>query len=191
MSGGGQTQPGTIFSLTDHEIYVITVSDGKDANGQVATWIMPATLVPGAPRLVAVLSPANYSHEFIKRTGRFVVNMLADDQADLLPLFGLVSGRDVDKLESVAHALTRSGIPVLADTCGWCECVVLTSMDTGDRIVYLCDIVDCELNPDKRPLRKREAFASLAPEIREALEEKQRLDGERDAARMKKVFPSG
>jgi flavin reductase (DIM6/NTAB) family NADH-FMN oxidoreductase RutF len=172
--------PGSMFSLTNHEIWVLTAHhEGRD-NGQVATWIMPATLVPDRPRLVAVLSPQNFTHDLIALSGRFVLNLLAEDQADLLPHFGLASGRQVDKFAGAEPRRSPEGIPVLDGCCGWAECRIVSSLDIGDRIVYVADILAQEIRPGMTPLRKKEAFAAQPQEIRRQLEEKHRVDGERD-----------
>ncbi len=181
------SNPSSIFSMTDHELYVVTARDGARENGQIATWIMPATLVPDAPRVVAVLSPMNMTHELIARSGRFVLNMLSVDQSEFVPLFGLVSGREIDKLHDMLLDRTSSGLPVLPGTCGWAECVIAASIDAGDRMVYVADIVEQQAYPGMRPLRKREAFARQSEDIRALLERKHTLDGERDRALIKRL----
>lgn len=182
MSGAGPTSGKTIFSLTNHELYVVSAIHEGKANGQIATWIMPTTLVPGVIRVVASISPMNYTHEFIRQSGRFAISMLAEDQVDLTPHFGLESGRRFDKFASLEVEYTPSGIPVPAGTCGWIECKVIDSIDTGDRIVYVADGTASALSPDRQPLRKQEAFAALPEEVRRQLAEKQARDGERDAS---------
>lgn len=182
------TFSGSIFSLTNHEMYVVTASHQDSENGQIATWIMPATLVPDKPRIVAILSPQNYTHSLIQASRRFVLNLLAEDQYDLVPLFGLVSGKDIDKFDSMDLKRTSSGIPIIPDTCGWAECVILAESDSGDRRVYIADVVGQEVFPGKQPLHKNEAFAKLSPEIRKLLENKHIMDGERDSQLIRRFF---
>jgi flavin reductase (DIM6/NTAB) family NADH-FMN oxidoreductase RutF len=175
-----QSYPGSIFSLTDHEIFVVTAHhDGRDA-GQIATWIMPATLVPDALRVVAVISPQNFTHTLIEADGRFALNMLAEDQYPLLPLFGLQSGRDVDKFAGIDVDRSPSGLPLLRDTCGWAECRILESIDAGDRRIYYAEVTAGHTGPANVPLRKQMAFAMQPVDIRLALEQKHRTDGLRD-----------
>lgn len=178
--------PGSIFSLTDHEIYVVTARhEGRDS-GQVATWILPATLVPDRPRVAIVLSPRNFTHGLIAASGRFVLNLLAEEQHALVPLFGLHSTRDIDKFADIQVERTSSGIAVLPGSCGWAECDIVSSMDLGDRIVYAADVVEQRVRPGAVPLRKRAAFALQPEDVRLRLEEKHRVDGARDCAFMKR-----
>jgi flavin reductase (DIM6/NTAB) family NADH-FMN oxidoreductase RutF len=178
-----------MFSLTDHEIYIVTARHEERENGQIATWIMPATLVPDRLRIAAILSPQHYTASLIRQSGRFTVNLLAEGQHELVPLFGLVSGRDIDKFDGMELLRTRNGLPVIPGACGWAECAVVSSLDSGDRVVYLADVAEHSVDMTKIPLRKREAFARLDPDVRELLEEKQRRDGERDRA-LSKLFIS-
>lgn len=180
MPGESLVYPGSVFSLTNHEVFVITAKDGEQESGFVATWLMPATLVPDLPRVVAVFSPMNYTFELIRKSGRFVANMLAEDQYEWLPLFGLNSGRDRNKFEGIALERSPSGLPVLPGTCGWSECLTVNSMDSGDRVILLADVVESFVELGKKPLRKYDAFAKQPPGIALKLIAKHRHDGKRD-----------
>lgn len=175
------------FERTDHEIFLLTSSAGGADNGQIATWIMPGTLAAERPRLVAVLSPRNYTWTFIRRSRRFAVHLLAEEQLDLLPRFGLQSGRDVEKFEGMEIRRTPSGMPLVPDCCGWMDCRVLSTLDAGDRVIVLAAVEDAALAGDRRPLRKADAFARLPEPTRALLLEKQRRDGERDLP-LQRVF---
>jgi len=172
--------PGSMFSLTNHEIWVLTAHHEGHDNGQVATWIMPATLVPDRPRIIAVLSPQNYTHDLIALSRHFVLHLLAEDQAELLPHFGLQTGRDLDKFAGMQPRRSARDIPILDGCCGWAECRIVSSLDIGDRVVYVADILEQEIHAGTIPLRKTEAFAAQPEEVRRQLEEKHRVDGERD-----------
>jgi len=177
----------SIFSLTNHEIYVLTARAGENENGQIATWIMPATLARDSARIVAVLSQQNSTWSLIEQSGRFVLTMLAEDQHALLPLFGLYSGRDINKFEGVSTGRTPSALPYIEGGCGWAECVVIDGIDAGDRMILLADVVDQHHSAGKTPLRREDAFGRQSEDIREKLEEKKRLDGERDGLLIKRL----
>jgi flavin reductase (DIM6/NTAB) family NADH-FMN oxidoreductase RutF len=171
----------TILSLTNHEVYTVSAQYLGEANGQIATWIIPASLAAGETRILVCISKFNYTYEFIRQSGRFAVAMLAEAQSDLVPLFGLYSGRDKDKLSGIDIETTPSGIPVPAGTCGWIDCTIREHMDTGDRMIYLAEGTASQLYAGCKPLRKQEAFAALPEDIRDSLIEKQLKDGKRDA----------
>ena len=184
----GEAYPGSIFSLTDHEIFVVTARHGEQESGQVATWIMPATLVSDVPRIVAVISPQNFTHGLIEASGRFVINMLAEAQHEFVPLFGLYSSRDRNKFEGLELDRSPAGIPVIRNTCGWAECSILESIDTGDRRIYYAEVTAQQTGPANVPLRKQMAFAMLPAEVRLALEQKHRTDGLRDRELLRRYW---
>lgn len=171
----------SLFSLTNHELFVVTAHDGDRRGGQIASWVLPATLVPDRPRAVVLLSPTNHTHDLIRASGRFALNLLAEGQEALVPRFGLRSGRELDKLAGVAlDPPSPAGLPLLAGSCGWAECALLDALDGGDRIIHLVEVTAQRVHAGRRPLRKREAFARLPPAEVAALQEKARRDGERD-----------
>lgn len=178
-----------ILSLTNHELYVVTARHEGSDYGQIATWVMPATLVPDRPRVVVALSVCNATQGAVEASGRFTLQMLSEEQVDLVPLFGGQSSRDVDKFAGLAVERSPSGLPLLPGTCGWMECRILAPMDAGDRIVTLASVEAGAVVEGRTPLRKQSAFARLDPETRAALERKQREDGVRDRTLMKHDFP--
>ncbi len=170
----------SIFQLTNHEIYVLTAVDEGRVGGQVATWVMPTTLVSDRLRLMASISPFNFTYELIDRSQRFVVQMLAEGQQDWVPRFGLQTGRDFDKFADIPVRYTESGIPILPDTCGWAECQIIHQVDTGDRRICIADVIQEQAFAGRKPLTKNDAFANLPASAAQALAQKRMVDRDRD-----------
>ena len=169
---------GSPFEHTDHEVFVVTAAHGGREGGQIATWVMPGSLISDQPRVVAVLSPLNATFDLIWPSRRFAVALLAEDQLALLPHFGLRSGRELDKLAGLTLHRTASGLPVPAGCCGFADCRVVDSLDGGDRVICLADVIEQGVDPARRPLRLREALRRLPADQRQALLEKRARDGE-------------
>jgi flavin reductase (DIM6/NTAB) family NADH-FMN oxidoreductase RutF len=176
----------SLFGQTDHEIYLITASDAGQENGMIATWLMPATLVPDRPRLVAAISVANVTHRMIDKSRRFCVQLLAEDQLDLVPRFGLFSARERDKLAGLDLGRSPAGLPLIQGICAYADCAVVDQMESGDRTVFLADMTFQDYVNNKAPLRKRAAFSRLPAKTVMALLEKRLQDGERDAKLIKR-----
>ncbi len=170
------TTPESIFHLTNQEIFVVTAAHTGQLGGQVATWVMLATLIPERLRVVTTISPFNYTQSLLQQSQRFVLNLLAEGQEDWLVLFGLYSGRDINKFAAIDFALSPTGIPILPQTCGWAECVIGQSVDLGDRILYIAEVVNHHVEPNRQPLREIAAFAALPEDIRQALASKLEAD---------------
>lgn len=180
-----------IFSLTDHEIYLVTTADEQKQAGMIATWIVPCTLVPEHPRIMAAISPHNYTYELIAKSQKFVIHMLAEGQEHLVPIFGLESSQNVNKLTGVEYLVDNNNIPIISKTCGWVKCQLIHRVDCGDRIICVGDIIEQKLEENKKPLHKNEAFSRQTPENFKKLLEKRKNDGIRDIKIMKQPISLG
>lgn len=177
--------PPSIFHLTNQEIFVITAAQSGQYSGQVATWVMLASLIPEQLRVIVAISPFNFTQSLIQQSQRFVINLLAQGQEDWLVLFGLHSSCTIDKFADIKISLSPAGIPILPGCCGWAECCIGQSLDVGDRILYVADVIAHQVYPDRQPLREVEAFAALAPDLRQALHHKLTADIERSRTLIK------
>ncbi len=143
------------------------------SNAQIAVAIAAASIVPDMPRVLLQIYKTNYSHDLIYNSGSFALNFLRQDQLELINDFGLVSGRDRDKLLGVAHAPRATGSPVLDDCWGFLDCRVVNAMDGGDMTCFLAGVVDGKTLSEGEPLWWRDARRKLPPELLECWEQKQ------------------
>jgi tRNA(Arg) A34 adenosine deaminase TadA len=83
---------------------------------------------------------------------------------------------------TLAAAQTASGLPLVAGSCGFAECVVVDRLPTGDRVVYLGDVVEERVHAGAAPLRERAALAGQPAAEAAALSRSYALDVRRDDA---------
>ena len=145
---------------------------GRD-NVQMAVAITAASIVPDRPRVIVQLYKTNLSHEMVLSSGAFALNFLREDQLALIGDFGLVSGRDQDKLDGVGQTAGTSGSPLLTDCFGYMDCRVINAMDGGDMTCFLADVLDGKTLSEGEPLWWRDARRKLPPEWLERWEQKQ------------------
>ena len=136
---------------------------GRD-NVQIAVAIAAASIVPDRPRVAVQLYKTNLSHEMVLAGGAFALNFLRPDQLDLVGDFGLVSGRDRDKLAEIATTTGSSGSPLLAECFGYLDCRVVNAMDGGDMTCFLADVLDGKTLAEGEPLWWRDARRQLPSE---------------------------
>jgi flavin reductase (DIM6/NTAB) family NADH-FMN oxidoreductase RutF len=141
-------------------------------NAQIAVAIGAASIVPNKPRVVVQIYKGNYSHQLIQQSGAFALNFLRQDQLGLIKDFGLVSGKDRDKLSSIDYKFGVSGSPILQDCWGYLDCRVVNAMDAGDMTCFLAEVLDGDTVSDSEPLWWREARRRLPPEWMEEWERK-------------------
>ena len=145
---------------------------GRD-NVQMAVAIAGASIVSDRPRVAIQLYKTNLSHDMVLSSGAFALNFLRPDQLDLIGGFGLVSGRDRDKLADVATTAGASGSPLLTDCFGYLDCRVINAMDGGDMTCFLADVLDGKTLAKGDPLRWRDARRQLPAEWLALWEQKQ------------------
>ena len=145
---------------------------GRD-NVQIAVAIAAASIVPERPRVVVQLYKTNLSHDMVLSSGAFALNFLRPNQLDLIRDFGLVSGRERDKLAGVGTKAGSSGSPLLTDCFGYLDCRVINAMDGGDMTCFLADVLDGKTLAQGDPLWWRDARRELPREWLERWEAKQ------------------
>lgn len=168
-----------LFDQVDPEIYLLTTALGEQLAGQIATWVMPISLIPEPLRLLVALSPTGQTCQFIDRRGFFFIHLLATDQALWLNRFGLYSGVDRDKFTGLEYQFTPSGLPHLAGTCAWAECQVLAKINTGDRSLFIAQSLYQGSDPSKHPLRLAQGRNGLSPTDQTQHQQKYAADIER------------
>jgi flavin reductase (DIM6/NTAB) family NADH-FMN oxidoreductase RutF len=131
-----------IFDRLNREVWLITAAAGPRRGGLIATFVSPASIVPELPRVVVGLARHHHTHDLVEAGGAFALHLLGEHQLDLVWRFGLRSGRDVDKLADLPCREGSTGVPILEDVPGWLECRVEARLSTGDRTLFLAEVVD-------------------------------------------------
>ena len=159
---------------------------GRD-NVQIAVAIAAASIVPERPRVVVQLYKTNLSYDMVLSSGVFALNFLRPDQLDLIGDFGLVSGREKDKLAGVGTKAGSSGSPLLTDCFGYLDCRVINAMDGGDMTCFLADVLDGKTLAQGDPLWWRDARRELPRQWLERWEAKQSSEIATSRATMDKI----
>jgi flavin reductase (DIM6/NTAB) family NADH-FMN oxidoreductase RutF len=165
-----------LFRKLDRELWLVTASAGGRRGGLIATFVSQASIVPELPRMILGLAKQHHTWGLIEASGVFALHLLGEEQLDWVWRFGLQSGHDRDKLDGLATRMGKSGAPILVDAPGWLECRVEARLDTGDRTVYLAEVLDAQ-SPGARPILTVTRMRSLVPDDRRrALEEQMDRD---------------
>ena len=144
---------------------------GKN-NAQIAVAAGAASIVPAKPRVILQIYKRNLSHELIYSGGAFTLNFLREDQLPLISDFGLVSGRDREKLSGVPHRVGPSGCPVLEESWGYLDCRVVNAMDGGDMTCFLAEVLEGDTLDAGGPLWWRDARTRLPSAVMEEWDRK-------------------
>lgn len=166
----------------DRELWLVTARDGPRRGGLIATFVGSASIVAEAPRLTVGLAKQHYTRGLVEAVGAMALHLLAEEHLPWVWRFGLRSGRDGDKLDGLPARDGVTGSPVLEGVVGWLEGRVESKLDTGDRTVYLLDVVAGGRERDHPPLTLKRMLQLAGPEHLALLKEGMARDAAVDAA---------
>jgi flavin reductase (DIM6/NTAB) family NADH-FMN oxidoreductase RutF len=169
-----------VFDALDREVWLITARAGDRRSGLIATYVSRSSLVPALPRVTIGLAKHHFTHEIIQESKAFCMHLIDERHIDWVWRFGIPSGREIDKLGGLAMRAGITGAPVLADALAWLDCRVEAQMDTGDRTVFLAEVVEARIAQNATPLTVKRLL-ELAPrdkldEMKFAIERDVELD---------------
>ncbi len=133
-------------------IAIITACYDGNVSAFIASWITQVSFVP--PLVMVAMNPLHYTYELITNSNAFAINILRNDQAELVDLFGKSSGRKVDKFAETLYELGSTGSPLLKDCVAFVDCSVMWSKEAGDHIVVIGSIVDAGIVTEGETLRE-------------------------------------
>ena len=116
----------------------LITTGGETPNVMTANRLASVSAEP--PRLALSVRPARFSHQLIRQSGEFVVNLPSPKQAALADYAGVVSGRKENKIEIAQLGLAPSlkvKTPLLADSPVNIECVVEQEIDLDSHTLFI------------------------------------------------------
>lgn len=170
-----------LFNLTDRELWIVTSADGDRRGGLVATFVCRASLVDELPRVLVALSKQHHTRQLIEVSNSFGLHLISPGQMDWLWHFGIQTGGDLDKLAGWATETAVTGAPLLTKALGWLDCRVENRMDTGDRSVYIAEVVAARFFRDEPPLTMKQLLKTAPRDRLDQLDDLRRRDSQIDA----------
>lgn len=140
-----------VFSSLVQGVYVVTTRLGDRINGMTAAWVSQVSFNP--LMVMVSIAPARYSHDLIKESGIFAINVLTGEQVDLAKRFGYKSGRKVDKFAGLPYLTGVTGAPLLPQAYAYLELKLVDTFPAGDHSLFVGEVVDAKiLHPEAKPL---------------------------------------
>ncbi|MFQ6091787.1 MAG: flavin reductase family protein [bacterium] len=129
-------------------VLITSQSEGRP-NVMTAAWQTP---VSHHPPLVAVsIAPERYSHQLIKKSREFVVNVPPRVLLEKVHGCGTVSGREANKFEQ--YHLTpipaaKVKAPLIKECIGHLECKLIESYEVGDHTLFMGEVLAVSVEED-------------------------------------------
>ncbi|WP_228555666.1 flavin reductase family protein [Catenulispora pinisilvae] len=128
----------------------VTVVASEDADGPVGFACQAFSALSLDPPLV-LFSVGHTSTTWprIEATGRFCVNFLAADHAELCRAFAVSGG---DKFAGVDWHPSELGSPILAGAHGWVDCTIEATHPGGDHTIVIGRVHTLDADGESNPL---------------------------------------
>ena len=150
------------YNLT-YGMFLLAAKAEEKANACI---VNTGVQVAGSPVRVAVsVLNTNYTCALIKESGRFTLSALDDSCSfETIKHFGMQSGRDVDKLDSLPMPTDESGVPYLNwSTCARFSGKVTHSVDLGTHTLFIADVTEARVLSDAPSMTYSFYFANVKP----------------------------
>ena len=130
-------------ALFKPKVVALVVSEGEERgpNLMTASWWMLAGYDPF--RYLLAVSHKTLTYELIEESGEFVLAAPSVDLVDALILSGMVSGRDIDKIDHLGVETVPGqtvDVPLLANATGNIECTVMDSFEFENCTYYFGNV---------------------------------------------------
>ncbi|GGF35225.1 flavin reductase family protein [Subtercola lobariae] len=118
----------------------VTIITGTDDDGPIGFTCQSFYSVSLEPPLISFsVMKTSTSYPRIRETGRFCVNILAEDQHELSNIF---ARRGTDKWAGLDWQVSEMGNPVLEGTLLWVDCELQDEYEAGDHYIVVGRVVE-------------------------------------------------
>ena len=131
-----------------HGLFICGVKDDEtnEVNGFTASWVTQGSFNP--PLVVMAVRAEGSSHEIIKNTGKFSLNVLKSDQKDLAAVFFKPQKALGGRFETVEFKMGEFGLPILVDSVLVVKCKIVGNVMYGDHTVIVGEALSAYINND-------------------------------------------
>ena len=129
-------------------VTVVTATSGGEPVGMTCQSFSSVSLDP--PLVLFVPAKTSRAWPLMQRSGKFCVNFLAADQAELS---NTMASRGIDKFADVAWSPSAAtGSPLLAGALGYVDCTIHAVHEAGDHFVVIGRVLDLAASDVEEPL---------------------------------------
>jgi flavin reductase len=118
-------------------VAVVTSRHGPNLNGMTATAVCSVSAEP--PLVLAVVNRSSNSYPLISAGGRFALNILREDQADVASYFARQGDKSFDDL---SYDFGLTGCPLLKTCLASVECTVESTFNCGSHTIFVGRVVN-------------------------------------------------
>jgi flavin reductase (DIM6/NTAB) family NADH-FMN oxidoreductase RutF len=130
-------------------VVLVTTAWRGNYNVMPAAFVTPLSFDP--PLIGLAVHPSRHTHDMIKYSEEFALNIPSRELLHHCQYLGSVSGRDLNKLELTklpAFSARKVDAPLLEGCVGYIECGVEDAMTTGDHTFFVGKVVAVQVEKE-------------------------------------------
>lgn len=131
-------------------IFILTVRQGDQETGMLASWVMQAGFEP--PAVTVAVKTGRYVEEWITAGALFNLNVVAADQKNFLAHFGRGFEPGEPAFEGLDVQRCSRNVPILTEALGHLECGPVNHVDSTDHRIFLAEVTGGRLAHELTPM---------------------------------------
>ena len=141
----------TALRMIPYGLYILTSEHDGEIGAATVSWVTQASFQP--PLLVVGVKADSASHEIIKGSGAFVLNLLAQGQDDIASVFIKETQVENGTISGESYHKGSTGSPILDNAAAYLECRLVDTVEKGDHSVFVGEVVEATVSrePEGRP----------------------------------------
>jgi flavin reductase (DIM6/NTAB) family NADH-FMN oxidoreductase RutF len=147
----------TALRMIPYGMFILTSKskEGQEVGAATINWITQTSF---APPLVAVgVKADSTSHQHIRDTGVFAVNVINQDQINLAFNFFKTHHREGDSIGSESFEPGgETGCPLLLNSPAWWECRVVGEVAEGDHTLFVGEVLEAGVRGEGQTILMRD-----------------------------------
>lgn len=141
------------LELFTYGLYVIGTHSGDQKHAVMVNWLTQASFDP--PLVALALMKEALSTEMVAATGDFSVNIPAADHLEFAKTFIKRPVREGNRLAGYEFYTQTTGAPIFKNALAFVECKVVATVDRGDHLIFVAEVVDAGVHREGEPLALR------------------------------------
>jgi flavin reductase (DIM6/NTAB) family NADH-FMN oxidoreductase RutF len=145
----------TVLRSFTYGLYAVTARHGAEVSFMTADWLTQCSFEP--PLIVLAVEVDSHSRQVIEASGAFAVNLYESGQRELAGSLGRTFGKHPEKINEVIWKPGLvTGSPLLESALAWVECKIVSSVPSGDHLLFVAEVLDVGVNHEGNPLTLKE-----------------------------------
>jgi len=149
-----KTTRNKVLSKIPYGLYVVGSNTKDGVSTIIANWISQVSFHP--PLVAIAVEYDSDMRDYIEESKFFSINMLAKGSTQLAKAFLKKSKQSGSMLNGKEATVTKYGTPYLKDSVASIECKVVNSLEVGDHVLFVGEVIDAVSHDDGEILTLKE-----------------------------------